>query len=106
IIVAGEMLELGPESAELHRACGKEAAKIGATMIVGVQGETRSLLEGAKEGGLQEDSLKFVADAVQAGELLARTVKSGDVVLIKGSRGVKLEQALNTLRAAFSSMEP
>ena len=41
-----------------------------------------------------------------SGELLARTVKRGDVVLIKGSRGVKLEQALNTLRATFSSMEP
>jgi UDP-N-acetylmuramoyl-tripeptide--D-alanyl-D-alanine ligase len=106
IIVAGEMLELGHESAELHRACGKEAAKIDAALIVGVQGEMRSMLEGAKEAGVEEDRLKFVADAVQAGELLARTVKSGDVVLVKGSRGVKLEQVLNTLRATFASMEP
>jgi len=106
IIVAGEMLELGHESGELHRACGKEAAKTDAALIVGVQGESRSLLDGAREAGVEEDRLHFAADAVQAGELLARTVKSGDVVLIKGSRGVKLEQTLNTLRAAFSSMEP
>lgn len=106
IVVAGEMLELGPESAELHRACGKEAAKIGAALIVGVQGEAHSLLDGAKEAGVEDRRLRFVPDAVQAGEFLARTVRSGDVVLIKGSRGVKLEQALNTLRAAFSSMEP
>src|SRR6185436_10414089 len=106
IVVAGEMLELGHESGELHRACGKEAAKIGAALIVGVQGEARSLLDGAREAGVEDDRLRFAADAVQAGELLARTVRSGDVVLIKGSRGVKLEQALNTLRAAFSSMEP
>jgi UDP-N-acetylmuramoyl-tripeptide--D-alanyl-D-alanine ligase len=106
IIVAGEMLELGPESAELHRACGKEAVKAGAALIVGVQGEARAMLEGAKEAGAEESQLQFVPDSVQAGELLARTIKSGDVVLIKGSRGVKLEQALNTLRAAFSSMEP
>jgi len=106
IIVAGEMLELGPESGELHRACGKEAAKIDAAQIVGVQGEARSLLDGAREAGVQEDRLQFVPDAVQAAEFLARTVKSGDVVLIKGSRGVKLEQALNLLRATFSSMEP
>ncbi len=106
IVVAGEMLELGPESCELHRGCGREVAKIDAALIVGVQGEARSLLDGARESGVEDDRLQFAADAVQAGELLARTVRSGDVVLIKGSRGVKLEQVLNTLRAAFSSMEP
>jgi UDP-N-acetylmuramoyl-tripeptide--D-alanyl-D-alanine ligase len=106
IVVAGEMLELGHESAELHRACGKEAAKIDGALVVGVQGEARSLLDGAREAGVDDDRLQFAADAVQAGELLARTVRHGDVVLIKGSRGVKLDQALNTLRAAFSSLEP
>jgi UDP-N-acetylmuramoyl-tripeptide--D-alanyl-D-alanine ligase len=106
IVVAGEMLELGHESGELHRACGQEAANINAAIIIGVQGEARSLLDGAREAGVRDDRLHFAADAVQAGELLARTLKSGDVVLIKGSRGVKLEQALNTVRAAFSSVEP
>ncbi len=106
IVIAGEMLELGPESGELHRACGREAAKIDPALVIGVQGEARSLLNGAREGGVAEDRAQFAADAVQAGEILARTIKSGDVVLIKGSRGVKLERTLNTLRAAFSSMEP
>jgi len=71
-----------------------------------VQGQAREILEGALESGVDRSRLKFVRDALQAGELLARTIKKGDVVLIKGSRGVKLEQAMNTLRAAFSSMEP
>jgi UDP-N-acetylmuramoyl-tripeptide--D-alanyl-D-alanine ligase len=106
IVVAGEMLELGHEGEELHRGCGREAAKIDPALIIGVQGQARALIEGAREGGIGEDRLTFAADSVQAGEILARTVKSGDVVLIKGSRGVKLEQALNTLRAAFTSMEP
>jgi UDP-N-acetylmuramoyl-tripeptide--D-alanyl-D-alanine ligase len=106
IVVAGEMLELGPEGGELHRACGREAARIGASMIIAVQGTAREVLEGAREGGMDAARLQFVPDAVQAGELLARTVQKGDVILMKGSRGVKLEQALNTLRAAFSSMEP
>lgn len=106
ILVAGEMLELGPEGPELHRGCGREAAKAGLAAIIGVQGQATEILEGALEAGMDRSRLKFARDAVQAGELVAQMVKKGDVVLIKGSRGVKLEQVLNTLRAAFSSMEP
>ena len=106
ILVAGEMLELGPEGAELHRNCGREAARAGLGMIIGVQGQAKEILEGALDSGMDRSRLKFVGDALQAGDLLARTVKEGDVVLIKASRGVKLEQTLNTLRAAFASMEP
>jgi UDP-N-acetylmuramoyl-tripeptide--D-alanyl-D-alanine ligase len=106
ILVAGEMLELGPEGRELHRSCGREAARAGLELVIAVQGQATEILEGALEAGMNRSKLKFARDAVQAGDLLARFVKKGDVVLIKGSRGVKLEQTLNTLRAAFSSMEP
>ena len=106
ILVAGEMLELGPEGPELHRNCGREAARAGLELIIGVQGQAKEILQGALDGGMDLSRLKFVRDALQAGDLLARMVKKGDVVLIKASRGVKLEQTLNTLRAAFSSMEP
>ena len=106
ILVAGEMLELGPEGPELHRNCGREAARAGFELILGVQGEAKEILEGALEAGMDRSRLKFSRDALQAGDVLARFLQKGDVVLIKGSRGVKLEQALNTLRAAFSSMEP
>jgi UDP-N-acetylmuramoyl-tripeptide--D-alanyl-D-alanine ligase len=106
ILVAGEMLELGAEGPELHRSCGREAARAGLSMIVGVQGLAREILEGALEAGMDRSRLTFARDAVEAGNLLASTIKRGDVVLLKGSRGVKLEQALNTIRAAFSSLEP
>jgi len=106
ILIAGEMLELGPEGAELHRECGREAARAGLSLVVGVQGHAKEILEGAREAGIDLARLKFVRDAIQAGDLLARTAKQGDLILIKGSRGVKLEQAINTLRAAFSSLEP
>src|SRR6266478_952183 len=106
ILVAGEMLELGPEGPELHRNCGREAARAGLELIVAVQGQAKEILEGALEAGMDRSRLKFMRDALQTGDLLARTLKKGDVVLLKGSRGVKIEQALNTLRAAFSSMEP
>src|SRR5262245_8003827 len=47
ILVAGEMLELGPEGAELHRNCGREAARAGFSLIIGVQGVAREILDGA-----------------------------------------------------------
>jgi UDP-N-acetylmuramoyl-tripeptide--D-alanyl-D-alanine ligase len=105
IIVAGEMLELGPDAADLHRACGKEAVKSGATLILGVRGEAASLLDGAREAGASEDALRFFPDAAAAGDFLAAIARQGDVVLLKGSRGVKLEQAMNALRAAFTGAE-
>jgi UDP-N-acetylmuramoyl-tripeptide--D-alanyl-D-alanine ligase len=106
ILVAGEMLELGPEGPQLHRECGHEAARAGLGMIIGVQGIAKEILEGALQAGMLRSRLSFARDAVQAGNLLAGAIKKGDVVLIKGSRGVKLDQVINTLRAAFSSMEP
>ena len=75
-------------------------------LILAVQGKATDILEGALEAGMERPRLKFMRDAVQAGDLLARTLKKGDIVLVKGSRGVRLEQTINTLRAAFSSMEP
>jgi UDP-N-acetylmuramoyl-tripeptide--D-alanyl-D-alanine ligase len=100
------MLELGPEGFELHRDCGRDAAHAGITLVLAVQGQAKEILEGALQAGMDRSRLKFARDAVQAGDLLARSVRKGDVVLIKGSRGVKLEQVINTLRAAFSSLEP
>jgi UDP-N-acetylmuramoyl-tripeptide--D-alanyl-D-alanine ligase len=105
IIVAGEMLELGTESAELHQACGREAAEAGADFVIGVQGMASEIVNGARVAGVSEEKLKFMPDAAEAGEFLARTARSGDVVLIKGSRGVKLEKAMNALRARFASLE-
>jgi UDP-N-acetylmuramoyl-tripeptide--D-alanyl-D-alanine ligase len=63
------------------------------------------IVNGARVAGVSEEKLKFMPDAAEAGEFLARTARSGDVVLIKGSRGVKLEKAMNALRARFASLE-
>jgi UDP-N-acetylmuramoyl-tripeptide--D-alanyl-D-alanine ligase len=102
IVVAGEMLELGHEGPALHRECGREAMLAGIEFIVGVQGQANEILEGARQAGARDDQLKFVPDSGAAGELLVRTVSKGDVILVKGSRGVKLENVVNALRARFS----
>jgi UDP-N-acetylmuramoyl-tripeptide--D-alanyl-D-alanine ligase len=91
IVVAGEMLELGPESEALHAACGRRMAERGVTQVVGVRGAAEALVKAAREGGV--DAV-FVADAEAAGKWLEANVRAGDVVLLKASRGVMLERAL------------
>jgi UDP-N-acetylmuramoyl-tripeptide--D-alanyl-D-alanine ligase len=97
IVVAGEMLELGSTGEQLHRECGRYVAGIHAgsklDFLLGVRGLAQSMVEAAGEAGLQAE---FVATPEEAGEWLARETREGDVVLLKASRGVKLEKALET----------
>jgi UDP-N-acetylmuramoyl-tripeptide--D-alanyl-D-alanine ligase len=96
IVVAGEMLELGPSGDELHRECGRYIAQRGIDRIIGVRGLAQALVETARAAGANAE---FVATPEEAGEWLARETKNGDAVLLKASRGVKLERALETWKA-------
>ena len=91
IVVAGEMLELGPSGEEMHRAAGTHAAEKKIDFVLGVRGLAQAMVEGAKQSGA---SAQFVATPEEAGEWLTRNTQDGDVVLLKASRGVKLEKAL------------
>jgi len=94
IVVAGEMLELGPEGSALHAACGRRMAKGGVDFVVGVRGLAGALVEAAGQEGV---SAIFVETPQEAGNWLKRNLRAGDVVLLKASRGVKLERALGAL---------
>ena len=100
VVVAGEMLELGPTSPELHRAIGRRCAQSGVSWLIAVQGDSQFFLEGAAEGGIPPAHLRFFPDAKQAGEFCQALVAPGDVVLVKGSRGVHLETAIELLRVS------
>ena len=97
IVVAGEMLELGLTGEQLHRECGRYMAGIHAgsklDFLLGVRGLAKAMVEVAGEAGLKAE---FVATPEEAGEWLAHETREGDVVLLKASRGVKLEKALET----------
>lgn len=95
IVVAGEMLELGPQSPELHAACGRRMAECGVHGVVGVRGHAASLVEAARGAGLPA---LFVESPEEAGEWLKENLRDGDVVLLKASRGVRLERALDVLQ--------
>jgi UDP-N-acetylmuramoyl-tripeptide--D-alanyl-D-alanine ligase len=94
IVVAGEMLELGPEGEALHRECGRQMAARGVDFVVGVRGLAAALADGAGQSGT---CAVFVATPEEAGAWLKANLRAGDAVLLKASRGVKLERALASL---------
>jgi UDP-N-acetylmuramoyl-tripeptide--D-alanyl-D-alanine ligase len=101
ILVAGEMLELGPTSAELHREVGRKCAKVGLEWLLAVQGDAAYFLKGAVESGFPTGHGEVFADASAVPDFLCPKLQSGDVVLIKGSRGVHLETVTQALIAKF-----
>lgn len=94
ILVAGEMLELGREAALLHANCGEAAGSLGVDVVLGVRGNAAHIVEGAKHTGAEAI---FVETPELAGAWLSRNLRAGDVVLLKASRGVRLERALDGL---------
>ena len=91
IVVAGEMLELGPEGPKLHRACGRHMAERGVDVVLGVRGLAQNF------GGT------FLETPRAAGEWMAANLRPGDAVLLKASRGVKLEGALELLGTSHAT---
>jgi len=99
IVVAGEMLELGSQSEAMHRDSGRHIAEKGIDILIGVRGWAAQMVDAAQQAGV---GAEFVATPEEAGRWLASETKDGDVVLLKASRGVKLEKALETLKEQSS----
>ena len=103
VVVAGEMLELGAESAALHREAGRDIAGLGVDVLWGVRGDARELVEGAREAGMREGATAFFETSEEAAEALAGFVREGDLVLVKGSRGVHTEKVVERLKQMTSA---
>jgi UDP-N-acetylmuramoyl-tripeptide--D-alanyl-D-alanine ligase len=102
ILAAGEMLELGPTSRELHREAGCTAAKARLDWIIGVQGDAESLVKGAIQAGHAAAQAKFFASSAEAAPFVRDLAQSGDLLLVKGSRGVKMERIVEALDSRFA----
>jgi UDP-N-acetylmuramoyl-tripeptide--D-alanyl-D-alanine ligase len=96
IVVAGEMLELGSSAAELHAESGRNMPASKIDFLLGVRGLAEHIVGAARANGMQAE---FVNTPEEAGEWLSRNTHAGDVVLLKASRGVKLERALELWRS-------
>jgi UDP-N-acetylmuramoyl-tripeptide--D-alanyl-D-alanine ligase len=99
IAVLGEMLELGLAGEELHRQVGRYAGRCAAgrvDLLIGVRGAARAMVEAAAQAGVEA---QFFEDPAEAGDRARQVARSGDAVLFKGSRGVKVEKALERFTA-------
>jgi UDP-N-acetylmuramoyl-tripeptide--D-alanyl-D-alanine ligase len=101
IVVGGAMLELGPAGDDLHREAGRYIADKKIDVLLGVQGQAQLMVDAASQAGMRAE---FVATPEEAGAWLARETRAGDVVLLKASRGVKLERALEKWQSQQSSV--
>ena len=102
VAVLGDMLELGPSGPELHRQAGRALAGR-VELVVGVGALARDILAGAREAGLPEGALLAFPDAASAAAALPGLVQPGDAVLVKGSRGVRLEAVVEALVASLGA---
>ena len=98
--VIGEMLELGDQSVPLHEACGRAVAAAGVTRLVTVGGEpVRRLGEAAVRHGLTPAAVTHVATSDEAATLVDRELAAGDLLLVKGSRGIGTDRVIAHLAA-------
>jgi UDP-N-acetylmuramoyl-tripeptide--D-alanyl-D-alanine ligase len=94
IAVLGDMLELGPQGPRFHRESGERAARLGFSQVVGVGELSRELVAGAREAGAEAS---WLPDAAAAAAWAAAELREGDVLLVKGSRGIKLDNVVRRL---------
>lgn len=96
VLVMGDMLELGPRSAAFHQEAGELAARSGIALLVGVGPLSRHAVDAARRAGIEA---RAEVDAIQAAQALTGLLRAGDLAVIKGSRGMKLEAVVEAIAA-------
>jgi UDP-N-acetylmuramoyl-tripeptide--D-alanyl-D-alanine ligase len=96
IVILGDMLELGSFSSEAHRAVGEQAAESANTLVtVGIR--ARDIARGAHKAGMYKRNIIECNDAYEAGEKAKELVAEGDIILVKGSQGMRMERVIEAI---------
>jgi UDP-N-acetylmuramoyl-tripeptide--D-alanyl-D-alanine ligase len=98
IAILGDMLEIGRYSGEEHKKLGEKAAEV-VDILVTVGIRARSFAEGALNGGMSEKVIYQYEDSRGAGKFVENLLKPGDIILVKGSQGVRMEKAVEEIMA-------
>jgi UDP-N-acetylmuramoyl-tripeptide--D-alanyl-D-alanine ligase len=99
LAVLGDMLELGPNADALHEDLGRLAARLGVAGLVAVGPLSERVAAGARQAGLDDDRVRVSQDPSAAAALVAAWSAPGDWILVKASRGLRLERAVEALQA-------
>jgi UDP-N-acetylmuramoyl-tripeptide--D-alanyl-D-alanine ligase len=99
IAILGEMLELGSYTEEGHQLVGKKAFEAGVSQLILVGERARHIAVGAKNAGFQEDDIFYFSYANEAGNFAVQRINQGDLILVKGSQGARMEKAILEIMA-------
>jgi UDP-N-acetylmuramoyl-tripeptide--D-alanyl-D-alanine ligase len=103
VAILGEMLELGAHAERLHRECGRAAAAAGLDLLIAVGGApARALAAEAVAAGMPERAVTSVETKEEAADVALRRVRPGDLVLVKGSRGIGTDLVVERLKQEFA----
>jgi UDP-N-acetylmuramoyl-tripeptide--D-alanyl-D-alanine ligase len=103
VAVLGEMLELGEHAVALHEDVGRDAARAGVDVLIAVGGEpARALAHAAIAAGMPRAKVIYVATSDEAADVAAALVQHGDLLLVKGSRGVRTDRVVDRLKAELA----
>lgn len=97
--VLGEMLEIGHYTEEGHRSVGAKVQENHIDYLIAVGEKSRDFIRGALEAGMSEDRLFYFDKLEEAGRFLQNRIKMGDVLLVKGSQGARMEKLVYELMA-------
>lgn len=94
IAVLGDMLELGPTGPEAHKEIGRTVARHGVDLLITIGALAHLIAEGAVEAGMSVQRVIKAGSISEAARLLRERSRRGDAILIKGSRGMRMERIL------------
>jgi UDP-N-acetylmuramoyl-tripeptide--D-alanyl-D-alanine ligase len=102
VAVLADMLELGKKSVDFHRQVGSKAAELGIDLLLTVGQLARHIAQGAMQAGMDADCVRTFENSQQVSHYLLQNLRAGDVVLVKGSRKMKTEEIVATLKSLYS----
>jgi UDP-N-acetylmuramoyl-tripeptide--D-alanyl-D-alanine ligase len=102
VAVLGDMLELGEKAPDFHLEVGRKAARSGLDLLIVVGALARLIGDGAREAGMSSDQVLAFDNNQQVGRFLMENLRDGDLLLVKGSRKMKTEEVVLSLKAQYA----